>query len=263
MSLTIAQDFEYLGSDQWKWSVWLGGADRELDEVKFVEYILHPTFPNPIRKVTDRSSRFRLETQGWGVFQLTANVRMNDASVRTLTHMLELAYPDVENTAPTRGGGMREPPDHYSAADRETDVAPSIEPSPEPSESEVERAQTIFLSAGSADSVLASEIRGSLIDRGVGVWTDEDLSAGAPWEVQIMQAIEDADAVIVLSSDIPSKWVEREVKAAEHYGRKVIQVTISDSAVLPRGLETHQSIHMSSAEQVDSVTESIVRALEG
>jgi len=49
-------------------------SDRVLDEIEKVEYHLHPSFPNPVRVITDRERRFELKTRGWGEFNLSANV---------------------------------------------------------------------------------------------------------------------------------------------------------------------------------------------
>ena len=49
-------------------------SDDILDKVECVVYHLHPTFPNPDRKVSDRQNRFRLKTSAWGEFNLSADV---------------------------------------------------------------------------------------------------------------------------------------------------------------------------------------------
>jgi hypothetical protein len=51
-------------------------ADNEdfLDRVERVEYHLHPTFPHPIRVMTNREKNFELLTRAWGQFNLSANV---------------------------------------------------------------------------------------------------------------------------------------------------------------------------------------------
>ena len=94
MALTIEQDFNYKGDDYWRWSIWLGGPDEEVAAVDHVVYTLHPTFPNPVRTVTDRSSRFRLDTAGWGTFLIYAKVVGRDKQEQHLQHQLELSYPD-------------------------------------------------------------------------------------------------------------------------------------------------------------------------
>lgn len=240
MSLTLAQDYEYIDNDRWRWWVWLDGERDELDRVEAVEYHLHPTFPDPIRRVTDKESRFRLEAQGWGVFQLKALAILNDGSVEQLVHMLELRYPEGydENEAISRG------------------------PAETPSETS-DQPSSVFLSAGTADREVAAELRESLTSRGVQVSSDEDIGFGAPWEIEIQQAMEKADALVVLSSDIPSSWVEREVVAATEQGTKVIPVIIGDNAVLPKSLESLSQIRLRDESGLQAATESIVRAING
>lgn len=94
MAFRIDQGYEYKSDGWWKWWVWLEGSEAELDEVDYVIYQLHPTFPSPVRKVTDRSTKFRLDTAGWGVFRLYAKVLLKDKSEVKLEHDLVLEYPD-------------------------------------------------------------------------------------------------------------------------------------------------------------------------
>jgi transcription initiation factor IIF auxiliary subunit len=68
--MRIQQSEKYVGDNWWEWSVWLDGPSSELDAVDRVEGQLHPTFPDPIRCVTDREAKFKLETGGWGVFPI-------------------------------------------------------------------------------------------------------------------------------------------------------------------------------------------------
>jgi transcription initiation factor IIF auxiliary subunit len=99
VSLSIRQDQSYLGKDRWKWSVWIEGPDTELDAVDHVVYVLHPTFHDPVRKVQDRSTKFRLSTSGWGAFTINAQVVAKDGTETLLQHDLVLLYPDNTPTA--------------------------------------------------------------------------------------------------------------------------------------------------------------------
>ncbi|MFG2971070.1 MULTISPECIES: pYEATS domain-containing protein [unclassified Streptomyces] len=51
-----------------------GDRDSDLDRVAKVVYHLHPTFRDPDRTVTNRSTGFELTTAAWGNFSLTADV---------------------------------------------------------------------------------------------------------------------------------------------------------------------------------------------
>ncbi|MEV0275115.1 pYEATS domain-containing protein [Streptomyces sp. NPDC050610] len=53
-----------------------GDTDSDLDRVADVVYHLHPTFRDPDRTVTDRSTGFALNTAAWGTFNLTADVHV-------------------------------------------------------------------------------------------------------------------------------------------------------------------------------------------
>lgn len=98
MALEIKQGFEYQGKDWWKWWVWVDGPEQELDRIEYVEYTLHSSFPKPVRQITDRSSKFRLETAGWGVFTIYIKVVYKGGEKTFLEHDLELLYPDGNPT---------------------------------------------------------------------------------------------------------------------------------------------------------------------
>ena len=85
---------KYKGDDWWRWWVWIEGSAEELDSIDYVTYKLHNTFPNPIRKITDRETKFRLETGGWGVFRIYARVFLKNDHEINLEHDVELEYPD-------------------------------------------------------------------------------------------------------------------------------------------------------------------------
>ena len=102
--MEIRQSEKYAGNDWWDWSVWLEGTDAELDAVSYVEWRLHPTFPDPVRRATNRQSKFRLDTGGWGTFVIQAVIYMKTGSdvqgalrsgrPERLRHQLKLQYPD-------------------------------------------------------------------------------------------------------------------------------------------------------------------------
>lgn len=98
MALRIAQDFTYEATDWWRWWVWIDGSEPELDRIDHVVYQLHPTFPEPVRTVSDRSTKFRLETAGWGEFTIYARAFTKDGKQVKLEHDLQLRYPDGRAT---------------------------------------------------------------------------------------------------------------------------------------------------------------------
>lgn len=83
-------------TDWWDWTAHIESTPPDsLDEVAYVEYHLHPTFRNPVRRVREREGGFPLETRGWGTFELRARVVFKDKT-RT-PHLLshELAFEDA------------------------------------------------------------------------------------------------------------------------------------------------------------------------
>jgi transcription initiation factor IIF auxiliary subunit len=94
MSVAIQQDSTYLGHDRWKWSVWVDGPSEKLDQIDYVMYVLDPTFHNPVREVSDRATKFRLEAASWGAFTIHAKAFLKDGTELPLRHEVVLVYPD-------------------------------------------------------------------------------------------------------------------------------------------------------------------------
>ena len=93
MNLFVAQNQKYEGDNWWKWSLWIDGSTEDLDQVASVTYTLHPTFPEPIRTVTDRPSKFQLRCSGWGIFRIPVNVRLKNGETIELAHQLQFGVP--------------------------------------------------------------------------------------------------------------------------------------------------------------------------
>ena len=101
MALRLRNRWHYGEGDSWKWEAFLDdGGSGELGQVDHVEYVLHPTFPNPIRKVNDPTGGFVLKTAGWGTFTVKAYVHGKDGKKKKLTHLLELSRDPPEGTTP-------------------------------------------------------------------------------------------------------------------------------------------------------------------
>jgi transcription initiation factor IIF auxiliary subunit len=94
MNLTVAQDQRYQEGNWWKWDVWIEGTDEDLDQIKEVTYRLHPSFEDSLPTIRDRTTKFKLKSQGWGIFPIHVRVRLKNGEVLKLTHQLELFYPD-------------------------------------------------------------------------------------------------------------------------------------------------------------------------
>ncbi len=90
----IEQDYKYVDEDWWKWWVWIEASDKDLDKIVSVVYTLHFSFPDPVRTVKNRITKFKMETSGWGIFTIYARVFLKDGTAISLEHDLHLEYPD-------------------------------------------------------------------------------------------------------------------------------------------------------------------------
>ncbi len=69
-------------------------TDPNLDNVKRVEYLLHPTFKRRERTNENRSSNFRIEIKAWGTFVVGVTLYKTDDTIEEFkqhmkTHWLE------------------------------------------------------------------------------------------------------------------------------------------------------------------------------
>ena len=100
MNLNIKNNWKYIGNDKWDWEVFIDDkGSGELTEVESVEYILHPTFPNPVINVTDPEEGFRLKLKGWGTFDIKAFIYKKNGEKEKLIHHIELKYEPKTGTS--------------------------------------------------------------------------------------------------------------------------------------------------------------------
>lgn len=190
MPIQIEQSCAPAGKDHWKWSVWLDGTEQELDSVDHVVYTLHPTFPEPVRRIAERETAFRLYSAGWGEFMIHAAVHYRDGRVEKLDHWLYL-------------GGMSRSGEEAVPAE------------------EVVRAPRIYLSFGLADAPAARAILASLDRAGVEATTSDEMAdapAGMPFEQVITQQLRSVSRAVFLVSDHSSPWLRREAEMAGRLG---------------------------------------------
>ncbi len=101
--ISAANTSKYLGGGRWEWTVYINAPQPVLQDIQSVEYTLHPTFPDPVRRVNgigDPRHPFGLTTNGWGTFEIPIRVAMKDGSVRSLRHTLSFVAPPVDQALP-------------------------------------------------------------------------------------------------------------------------------------------------------------------
>ena len=91
--ITASNTSRYAGDGRWNWTVSIQAAKPVLDSIQCVEYTLHPSFPNPVRRVCSRGAgagAFPLPANGWGTFTIKIRVLFRDGKQQSLEHQLVL-----------------------------------------------------------------------------------------------------------------------------------------------------------------------------
>ncbi len=74
----------------YEWRVFVDEPQKVLDTIAQVDYVLHPTFPNPFQSSRDRGRKFELVTTGWGGFNILITVHYVDGREAKATYFLDL-----------------------------------------------------------------------------------------------------------------------------------------------------------------------------
>lgn len=75
----------------YRWRVFLDEPQTVLDTIAEVQYLLHPTFPEPLQVRKDPNDKFAFETSGWGEFTIIITVRYKDGSEEKISYHLDLS----------------------------------------------------------------------------------------------------------------------------------------------------------------------------
>lgn len=88
--ISVSNTARFVTSGRYDWTIFLVADPTVLRSIASVEYTLHPTFPNPVRTVTNPAGGFALSSSGWGEFNIFVKITFRDRRVRTLQHWLSL-----------------------------------------------------------------------------------------------------------------------------------------------------------------------------
>jgi hypothetical protein len=101
-AIVLGNTARRLSGREFEWTAYVMGPDKLLDDIKCVEFVLHPTFPEPVRSVCSRGDvpgkGFALKATGWGTFKLGATVTLKSGQSFYLTHVLHFSV-DAEGAA--------------------------------------------------------------------------------------------------------------------------------------------------------------------
>jgi len=228
--LRLVNDSKYLGERSWSWNVWLEGPFAELDKVVSVKYFLHPTFRQPIRILTDKSTKFKLSSGGWGEFNINAEVLLEGKKKLMLNHWLKFDDEEKQEALKTTKGN-------------------------------------VFLSHSVADGPIANALAGLLVAKGFRVTASAtiDIAAGTDWQKEMRKNIQRADVNVIFISPGMSEFASSEIAymlSSEKYGEGKLLPVLLGSADLGEDFNTLQSLRISSVSQIGNVAVAVEKLIK-
>ena len=178
----------------WNWSVWVEATDDDLDDIDHVLYILHSTFKHPYREVYERETNFKLDSSGWGVFNIKIKIYLKNGDTVKLDHGLRFEEDAVQKDE-----------DEFESFEREKPVS-------------------IYLSYGDDDVEKVQPLIHELQNRNMVVRTKEDEEAYSSNSVfdTAKKNIEASDIFLSLD-DEDSRFKKFEQKTAESKKKPVMK----------------------------------------
>lgn len=91
--ITIGQSswrYKERPQERYRWSLFVDEPKEVLQSIRSVKYILHRTFPVPVRVVVNRATRFKLESEGYGPFEVRIIITFRNGQKAGATHYLQL-----------------------------------------------------------------------------------------------------------------------------------------------------------------------------
>jgi hypothetical protein len=81
----------------YEWRIFVDEPPAVLATITHVDYVLHPTFPEPFQTSRDRDKQFELTASGWGGFTILINVHHTNGREAKTSYFLDLqkAWPGV------------------------------------------------------------------------------------------------------------------------------------------------------------------------
>jgi transcription initiation factor IIF auxiliary subunit len=104
-NVQVRNTYRYHGQGRYEWTVFVSESRRILDQIGCVEYTLHPTYPDPVRRVCEANGGFRLTSDGWGEFTLFVRIEWKNQRATQQQYQLDLHTP-----RPTGAGPAPPPP---------------------------------------------------------------------------------------------------------------------------------------------------------
>lgn len=97
MIMKVKNTYRQKGKNWYSWSVSIDGSKKELSQIKYVTYTLHPTFSERRIVAKRPSTNFRKTLEGWGEFLLLAEATMKNGDVKKAELWLNLGFGNTED----------------------------------------------------------------------------------------------------------------------------------------------------------------------
>ena len=75
----------------YRWKVFVDEDESKLNDIEDVTYVLHSSFPEPVKVVGDRNSKFALEQVGCGEFDIECKIKYKDGKEEDKSYHLDLS----------------------------------------------------------------------------------------------------------------------------------------------------------------------------
>jgi hypothetical protein len=216
MTLKIAQSSTPGNDALWNWSVWLEGPTRDLDKIKEVTWKLDPSFSEPIQRVKSRDTQFKLSNNGWGEFEIHAEVLREDGKKEQLRHWLRFEQEKPPSASPRM-------------------VEPRTKSGP----------PTVFLSYTRENAKLVGAVVNHLRSSEMKVVLDVDIPPGEDFGRWTMEQIRRCDAVVIFCGEEVTNSQSREIEVAQRAEVRVIPIVFPGrSYKIPENLKKLQAIQI-------------------
>ncbi|MFX1566498.1 MAG: pYEATS domain-containing protein [Promethearchaeota archaeon] len=86
------------GPEYYNLRIYLDGPDPELNKVKKVDYLLHPTFRQRLHSSNDRNDKFAIRIWTWGMFTIHATIHYKDGKKEDREFFLGYDLPKDDGT---------------------------------------------------------------------------------------------------------------------------------------------------------------------
>jgi hypothetical protein len=172
-----------------------------------------------VRSIDNRKDNFRLDSAGWGEFEIYMDIVYKDGQTRKRRHWLKLEYPRAAK---------------HTASSRK--AVPEAEPAKKP---------VLFLSSTVANAEAAGILRRILSKYNISVVPPDELPAGVPIGKMLESMINDADIAVFVISGRPSLWMTHEIEAIlAHKVRTIVPILVGAGTELPLLMQKFQAVQV-------------------